>query len=132
MSIFDPEYVARVVAQGKVDAVAYASRECNGWSNHPTWNAALVLDNDPAAYREVRERVAEALGAEGDIAELDPERRLFVAVKCEPEFRSLFAVADVVRDVAQVVCNDYLICEPLVNWCEVAALIVDDLEGSDA
>lgn len=117
MSIFDPEYVARVVAQGKVDAVAYASRECNGWSNHPTWNAALVLDNDPAAYREVRERVAEALGAEGE---------------CEPEFRSLFAVADVVRDVAQVVCNDYLICEPLVNWCEVAALIVDDLEGSDA
>lgn len=123
MSIFDTEYVARVVAQGRSDALRYAAPDggYNGWSNHPTWNAVLVLDNDQGTYASVREVVREALESEAS----------------EPaDLRWLHSVADAVRAWCEAESEYALaglfICPELVNWPEVAWSIIEGLEGDDA
>lgn len=122
MSIFDAECVARVVAQGRSDALRYAAPDggYNGWSNHPTWNASLVVDNTAEVYVAARALVTTALEVEG----MQPEG-----------MRSLWSIGEALRDlVMDEECGDpdNLICPELVNWPEVAWSIIEGLEGDDA
>jgi len=99
------------------------AEKCNGWTNYPTWNVKLWIDNDEALYlywRDVAADLARETESSSPVWTIEQSRRFALVDRlkaeiCAPEFS-----AGMAQDILGWAFEQ-------VDWYEIAAAIIEDV-----
>lgn len=112
-------------AQPSGGTVADTDTTYNGWTNYPTWNVALWLDNEEGSYELVREMARETADEEF--------RTSVLADNLKALHEEAMDSLGITEALGASVFSDLLgYALDSVNWHEIAKGLLDEVADEDA